>query len=146
VAEAKHLIDVDSVVLNHRGQVASDSGAQVRKVPRVGVVVINDDHVRTCHTINVLDRSAIVALRIRASLGRDPAGCRPVEEFAVNPEGVQQLFVAMMAIGVVANILALTVSVTDPRSNRFHSYATPARLSVVGFVLFALGYALSKFV
>jgi hypothetical protein len=50
----------------------------------------------------------------------------------------------MMGVGVVANIVALTVTLADPAANRLRSYATPARLSLAGAVLFALGYALQK--
>ena len=46
VGVGEHLVGVDLVVLDHPRQHAGHRGDQVHQVPRVGVVVVDHDHVR----------------------------------------------------------------------------------------------------
>ena len=53
VGVAQHLVGVHLVVLDDARQQAGDGGDEVDEVPRVGVVVVHDDHVRCGHRLNL---------------------------------------------------------------------------------------------
>lgn len=54
-----------------------------------------------------------------------------------------QVLLAMMAIGLLAEIVAATFLFVDPDRSRVRAYAPPSALAIAGAVLFISGYVLS---